>query len=67
MRGKTVLNQSLYTDTPFPALTPIFLFAALQHSRQKNYAVVKKNIGEGHTPPLPPQVTPMGDDTDIPP
>jgi hypothetical protein len=67
MRAKTVLNQSLYTDTHFPRAHSNFLFAALQHSKRKNYSMVKKYTGEGHMPPLPPQVTSMGDNTDIPP
>jgi hypothetical protein len=59
MRSKTVLNQSLIYRTPPPPLTPVFLFAALQHRRQKNYEYsVVKNIREGHMPLLPSQVTP---------
>lgn len=56
MRAKTVLNQSLYTDTPFPRAQTNFLFAALQHSRQKNYSVVNKILGRAICPPYHPKL-----------
>jgi hypothetical protein len=67
MRGKAVLNQSLIYRHPFPPRSLQFFTCRSSTQQTKKTILWLKNIGEGHMPPQPPQVTPMGDNTDIPP